>query len=175
MLENIDIREGPSGAGTWVETFYPRVFPGEDLRPLVLALLAEKTGVVSLAAHIGAEPAGHLLFTACSLEGSDAELALLGPLAIAPEHQGEGIGTALVQAGLERMREAGVGRVFVLGDPAYYARFSFAPERKIAPPYPLPAAWLDAWQSLCLVARDTGISGTLSVPPPWQDPALWGP
>lgn len=175
MHEKIDIREGPAGPRAWLQALYPRAFPGEDLRPLVDALLAEGAGVVSLAAHIGKEPVAHLLFTACSVEGSDSECALLGPLAVAPEHQGEGIGTALVEAGLERMRDAGVARVFVLGDPAYYGRFAFAPERGVAPPYPLPAAWSDAWQSCRLGAADAALTGTLSVPLPWRDRALWGP
>jgi hypothetical protein len=43
-----------------------------------------------------------------------------------------------------------VGKVLVLGDPAYYGRFGFAKETAIQPPYPLPEAWDGAWQSLVL-------------------------
>lgn len=52
---------------------------------------------------------------------------LLGPLAIAPERQGQGIGRALVQASLEQAERAGWRHVFLVGDPAYYVRHGFAP------------------------------------------------
>jgi putative acetyltransferase len=49
----------------------------------------------------------------------------LAPLAVAPSHQGRGIGSALVRAGLEACARAGAGAVVVLGEPQYYARFGF--------------------------------------------------
>jgi len=38
--------------------------------------------------------------------------------------------------------------MLVLDDPAFYARFDFRPERGILPPYTLPTAWSEAWQSV---------------------------
>jgi predicted N-acetyltransferase YhbS len=55
---------------------------------------------------------------------------LLGPLAIDPDRQGRGIGRALVFHSLETAAAAGHRLVFLVGDPAYYARFGFA----VAPP-----------------------------------------
>lgn len=52
---------------------------------------------------------------------------LLGPLAIAPDRQGQGIGRSLVRASLELAEAAGWRRVFLVGDPAYYVRHGFAP------------------------------------------------
>jgi predicted N-acetyltransferase YhbS len=51
---------------------------------------------------------------------------LLGPLAIDPERQGQGIGRALTTASLERAAALGWRLVFLVGDPAYYARHGFA-------------------------------------------------
>ena len=51
---------------------------------------------------------------------------LLGPLAIDPDRQGRGIGRALVFHSLEMAAAAGHRLVFLVGDPAYYARFGFA-------------------------------------------------
>ncbi len=51
----------------------------------------------------------------------------LGPLSVIPERQGEGIGSALVMAGLEKCKELGYGAVIVLGHPGYYPRFGFMP------------------------------------------------
>ena len=65
--------------------------------------------------------------------------------------------------------------VCVLGDPAYYGRFGFEPDDRVAPPYPLPQEWRSAWQSLSLCGNDRPARGTLSVPPPWRQPALWAP
>ena len=55
---------------------------------------------------------------------------LLGPVAAAPSHAGNGIGRALVGTTLERAAALGHRLVLLVGDPAYYARFGFAP----APP-----------------------------------------
>ncbi|MEQ8966419.1 MAG: N-acetyltransferase [Azospirillaceae bacterium] len=52
---------------------------------------------------------------------------LLGPLAVAPDRRGEGIGKALVDATLERAAAAGHGLVLLVGEPVYYARFGFEP------------------------------------------------
>lgn len=50
---------------------------------------------------------------------------LLGPLAVRAERRGEGIGRALVRAGLDRAAGGGHGLVLVSGDPAYYRPFGF--------------------------------------------------
>jgi putative acetyltransferase len=50
----------------------------------------------------------------------------LGPIAVAPRHQGQGVGSALVQQGLELLRARGAAGCLVLGEPAYYGRFGFA-------------------------------------------------
>ena len=59
----------------------------------------------------------------------DSHLKIMGlaPLAVVPRLQRTGIGTALVQVGLERCKQLGFGAAVVLGDPEYYPRFGFAP------------------------------------------------
>lgn len=128
--------------------------------------------MLSLVAVAGSALVGHVAFTLCSVtDGSDA-VALLGPLAVATASQKRGIGSALVRAGLDRLRSAGFDQVFVLGDPAYYGRFGFEAERSVAPPFPLPEGWRDAWQSIPL--RRRRLRGTLSVPQAWNEASLWG-
>ena len=51
----------------------------------------------------------------------------LAPLAVLPEYQKQGVGSALVRAGLEVCRGIGAQLVFVLGHPDYYPRFGFQP------------------------------------------------
>ncbi|MDD9906011.1 MAG: N-acetyltransferase [Rhodospirillaceae bacterium] len=158
-----------------IERIYPAAFPDEDLLPLVRALLTQRSTVLSLVARAENAVVGHILFTPCTLIGQSARIALLGPLAVALGHQHQGIGGALVREGFTQLEESGVSGVCVLGDPQYYRRFGFAPTETIAPPYPLPPEWKEAWQALAFSNNALPLSGTLSVPTPWQEPALWGP
>lgn len=51
----------------------------------------------------------------------------LGPIAVAPAKQRQGIGSALIRAGTKKVREAGYGLLFLVGSPDYYPRFGFQP------------------------------------------------
>ena len=55
-----------------------------------------------------------------------AEALLLGPVAVHPTHQGEGLGAFLIQEGIEAGRDRGWTRVMLVGDAPYYARYGFA-------------------------------------------------
>ena len=88
----------------------------EQAQPLV-SLIAEDNGVI----------VGHIMFSPVSLAGHlEPRIMGLPPMAIAPEHQRRGIGSALVRAGFERCKQLGFGAVVVLGHPAYYPRFGFS-------------------------------------------------
>jgi putative acetyltransferase len=158
-----------------IRRLYPDAFPDEDLLPLIGALLGERQGVLSLVAVRGPQLMGHAVFTLCEVQGHGSDVALLGPLAVAPASQRHGLGTALVEAGFRRLEDAGVRIVLVLGDPMYYSRFGFRSESRIEPPYPLPAEWAGAWQSKSLCEAKDRPRGRLSVPRPWCNPALWAP
>lgn len=55
----------------------------------------------------------------------EARALLLGPVAVHPTHQGEGIGGWLIRKSLEIARDAGWSRVLLVGDEPYYGRFGF--------------------------------------------------
>ena len=55
----------------------------------------------------------------------------LGPLAVLPEFQGRGYGSALARRGLEHCREAGFDIMAVYGSAAYYSRFGFLPAEEL--------------------------------------------
>jgi putative acetyltransferase len=95
---------------------------------LVDTLRAQAHPIVSLVAEVDGEVVGHILLSPVTLDGHP-ELRLMGlaPMAVAPAHQRQGIGSALVRAGLERCRQLDIGAVVVLGHPSYYPRFGFAP------------------------------------------------
>ena len=173
MPAGFAIRESVAADLPAIRRLYAEAFPVEDLQRLVTALLRDVPEALSLVAAGDEVVVGHILFTPCQVAGSGVPVALLGPLAIDPRQQRRGIGGALIRDGLRRLEAANVGRVLVLGDPAYYGRFGFTAEADILPPYPLPREWAAAWQSIGLGAAKAPVRGTLSVPQPWRQPALW--
>lgn len=95
---------------------------------LVRAVRVECRPIVSLVAEEDGEIVGHIMFSPIRFSGhADAMIMGLGPLAVSPAYQRQGIGSALAIDGLERCRELGTGAVIVLGHPSYYPRFGFKP------------------------------------------------
>jgi len=115
--------------------------PGEA--DLVDALRASETPILSLVAVLDGSVAGHVLFSPVTVEprppGSDRCWGL-GPLAVLPEYQSQGIGGQLVRAGLDACRQLGAAAVVVLGHPEYYPRFGFVPASRygLRCEYPVP-------------------------------------
>ena len=70
---------------------------------------------------------------------------ILAPLAVSPEHQKQGVGSKLINFGIDILTKNGVGVLLVYGDPEYYGRFGFKEEigHSFIPPYPLeyPFGW----------------------------------
>lgn len=98
---------------------------------LVDALLEQAQPVVSLVAEDNGEVVGHIMFSPVSLSDyPDLKVMGLAPMAVAPEHQRKGIGSALVRAGLEQCEQLGYAAVVVLGHPEYYPRFGFSPSSR---------------------------------------------
>ncbi|OZI63863.1 GNAT family N-acetyltransferase [Bordetella genomosp. 1] len=82
----------------------------------------------SLVARLDGQVVGHVAFSPLRIADGSEGWWGLGPIAVNPVHQGLGIGGALMLAGLEGARAAQVGGCVVLGDPAFYGRFGFAPD-----------------------------------------------
>lgn len=66
----------------------------------------------------------------------EAEALLLGPIAVHPTRQGEGLGGALIRDTLARAAEAGWARILLVGDAPYYGRFGFHKLSGVAMPPP---------------------------------------
>ena len=67
---------------------------------------------------------------------SGAKALLLGPIAVHPTRQGEGVGAELVEASLTRAEALGWQRVLLVGDAPYYKRFGFTRVEGIEMPPP---------------------------------------
>jgi putative acetyltransferase len=96
---------------------------------------------LSLVAEIEEAIVGHIIFSYIDLIGKETfQVLSLAPLAVLPQFQRQGIGSALVQAGLEKADAIKEAMVLVLGHPQFYTRFGFEPSvnYKIKSPFPVP-------------------------------------
>jgi putative acetyltransferase len=116
------IREMAHSELLFVETIHASAFGRDEEARLPHAIISAGHDVISVVAVDGDYFVAHALFTA--LEGADRALAL-GPVAVVPDRQGEGIGARLVRFGLDLARERGWRSVFVLGEPGFYGRLGF--------------------------------------------------
>jgi putative acetyltransferase len=107
---------------------HARAFPQLGEAKLVEALRAAGAATISLVAERDGRVVGHILFSPVRVAGGGGggfAAQGLAPMAVDPGCQREGIGSALVRAGLDACRDAGHTIVFVLGHPDYYPRFGF--------------------------------------------------
>ena len=103
---------------------------------LVDRLRAQAKPLVSLVAELDGQVAGYILFTPVGIRAASGAASAppdlvmaLGPMAVRPGVQGQGIGSKLVVAGLDECRDLGAGAVVVFGHADYYPRFGFQPAR----------------------------------------------
>lgn len=100
-------------------------FGRDDEGQLVDALRAAGAATLSLVATDNDVVVGHILFSPVSVEGMHG--SGLAPMSVRPDHQRQGIGSRLVEAGLDRLRGLGCPFAVVLGHPRFYPRFGFRP------------------------------------------------
>lgn len=82
---------------------------------LTLSMVAEKDG----------EVIGHIAISPVTIGGKDCFWFGLGPVAVSPELQNQGIGSKLIHKAIEEMKERHAGGIVLLGNPGYYGRFGF--------------------------------------------------
>jgi len=112
-----------------VRALYREAFGRPVEADLVDGLRAVCIDLLSLAALRGEDVVGHILFSPVRVQGGGRTLTGmgLGPMAVRKELRGQGLGSALVEAGLERLCAQGAPFCVVLGHPGYYPRFGFSP------------------------------------------------
>ena len=145
------IRESVENDKKSIRTVYQNAFDqseGEAVSQLSIDLLEDKTAlpILSLVAEQDNEIIGNVIFSSVSIEGAGGVSAyILAPLAVTKFEQGKGIGTQLINKGLEILKERGAEIVIVYGDPNYYMRTGFKAGHNLKPPHKLKypeEAWM---------------------------------
>lgn len=126
------------------------------------ALVGPDAGI-SLVAEVDGSVVGHVMFTRSLLDAPRrlVDVQVLSPLGVDPGHQRTGVGSALVEHGIEEVNRRGAPVVFLEGSPDYYPRFGFVPGAGLGflkPSLRIPDA---AFQARCLDAYEPWMTGTL--------------
>ena len=124
----IEVRPESTADADAVRAVNAAAFPTEAEAQLVDKLRAAADPIVSLVAIDAGNVVGHILFSPVELASAGDRLVMgLAPMAVHPDRQRSGIGSALVERGLAECRRLGAAAVVVLGHATYYPRFGFAP------------------------------------------------
>jgi len=102
--------------------------------------------------------------TACEATVAGEPVVAVGPIGVLPDHQGTGIGSALIEALVAAADAAGAPLIALLGAPQYYNRFGFQPatELGVIPPEP---EWGNAFQARRLTAYNESVAGRFQYAP----------
>ena len=162
-------REEPQDSAA-IRLVNEQAFGGSSEANAIEQLRAREALTLSLVAVIDDQVVGHILFTPIEIVAPDRSWPGLGlaPLAVLPEYQRRGIGSALMDAGLEECRRLGCDRLIVLGHPDYYPRFGFerASQHHVRFEFEAPdeACMILALQPGAL----DGVSGVAKYQPEWN-------
>ena len=92
---------------------------------IIAALRAAQALTVSLVAEVDGRVVGHIAFSPVTISDGSPGWYGLGPVSVLPECQRKGIGGALIQEGLARLKGLGARGCCLVGHPEYYRRFGF--------------------------------------------------
>lgn len=108
-------------------------FGGAPHAELVNHLRADGALLLSQVAELHGAIVGHAAYSLVTVTDGERvrRFPALGPIGVEPRHQGIGIGSALVRAGLQALRDRGYGLLFLVGSPRYYPRFGFQPAQPL--------------------------------------------
>ena len=114
--------------------FAPMPFADGDEQELVDRLRAEGDLALSLVAvSQDGTIIGHVGFSPVTIDQARCDWFQMAPVSVCPSRQRQGIGSALILAGLQHLRDLGARGAAVVGNPAYYERFGFTVIDGLAP------------------------------------------
>ncbi len=99
---------------------------------VVHALRAAGALAVSLVAEIDGRIVGHIAFSPVVISDGTPGWYGLGPVSVVPAHQRQGVGKALIETGLSRLKEMRARGCCLVGHPGYYTKFGFEHPPRLA-------------------------------------------
>lgn len=105
--------------------FAPMPFSNDREPAVIEALRNGGELILSLVAEVDGELAGQITFSKVKIDGCHHGWFGLGPVAVHPDWQGQGIGGALIKAGIAKLCEMNAAGCALVGNPDYYGRFGF--------------------------------------------------
>jgi putative acetyltransferase len=92
---------------------------------IIEALRAAKALTISLVAEVNGRVIGHIAFSPVTISDGTRNWYGLGPVSVLPEYQRKGVGKALIQEGLSRLKDLNAHGCCLVGHPDYYRKFGF--------------------------------------------------
>jgi len=117
--------------------------------------------------------AGYTMLSYIGLAGGPVDrLLTLTPVAVRPDRQRQGVGTAVVRAAVAAADERGEPLVLVEGIPDYYPRFGFVSATELGLERPDERIPDQAWLALPLSGYDPDVRGRVVYPPFFPGPPV---
>lgn len=92
---------------------------------IIKALRAAGALTISLVAEIDGNVIGHIAFSPVTMSDGTRDWYGLGPVSVLPDYQRQGVGKALIEEGLSRLRDINAKGCCLVGHPEYYKKFGF--------------------------------------------------
>ena len=122
-------KENQSDAGAITEitkaAFKNHPFSKNTEQFIINALRAANALTVSLVAELEDKLVGHIAFSPVTFTDGSENWYGLGPISVLPDYQKQGVGTKLVNEGLNLLKAWGAKGCVLVGEPNYYERFGF--------------------------------------------------
>jgi putative acetyltransferase len=124
----VEIRGRTAADDAAIRQLNDDTFGGHYESRLIEDLRAAGLDAVELVAVENDDIVGHILFSvlATTIDRQTVPALALAPMAVRPDRQRRGVGSALVRAGLDLARDRDWRAVIVLGHKGYYPRFGFS-------------------------------------------------
>jgi putative acetyltransferase len=123
---SFEIRPARPEDAAAIDALLRAAFPEAVEADLVTRLRADGDLALSLVAEENGTIIGQVAFVPVTLDPDPGyPIWGLAPISVLPHRQGQGVGSALTEAGLDAAEDAGIGLVLVLGDQNFYGRFGF--------------------------------------------------
>ena len=93
---------------------------------IIAALRASNALTLSLVAELDGRVVGHIAFSPVTISDNTSNWYALGPISVLPGYQRQGVGKALMHAGLTQLKAQHAQGCCLVGDLNYYRQFGFA-------------------------------------------------